>query len=68
MTENEKENKKKKWYYSKTMWANLIVLAALIIQNAYGVVLSPSEQIAILTVINILLRIATKEEIEWSLV
>ncbi|MFP4017811.1 MAG: hypothetical protein ACLFUH_01040 [Bacteroidales bacterium] len=66
MTE-EKENKKKKWYYSKTMWANLIVLAALIIQNTYGIVLSPTEQIALLTVINILLRIATKEEIEWSL-
>ena len=63
----EEKTNKKKWYLSKTMWANILVLIALLIQHSYGIVLSPTEQIAILTVVNIILRIATKEEIEWSL-
>ncbi len=45
-------------YYlkSKTLWANTIALIALILQMKYGFVISPDEQFAILTVINLGLR------------
>lgn len=57
----EKEKpKKKRWYLSKTVWVN--VLAIII---ALGVDLREQDAAAILGVINILLRIITKEELTW---
>jgi len=60
MTEQEKP-----WYYSKTIWANLLVFMALILQGQFGFVLGAAEQIAILTVVNIILRAVTKDAINW---
>lgn len=50
----------KKWYTSKTIWANLIGIAV-----ALGWQLDPNEVTAILAFINIVLRIVTKDEITW---
>lgn len=58
---------KKKWYYSKTVWVNLLILAALLLQVQFGFVLDASQQLALLTAINIILRVVTQEEIEWSI-
>lgn len=57
----------KQWYKSKTIWVNLISLAALAIQYSNSsFVLSPEIQGTILALINMGLRAITKEEISWS--
>lgn len=51
----------KPWYTSKTLWVNAIAFVALVIQSfGTGFVIGPEEQIGILAVINILLRLITK--------
>lgn len=54
----------KKWYLSKTLWINLIAMGALIAQVYNGFIISPEEQLAILAVINLAVRLITKEELE----
>jgi len=51
----------KKWYLSKTLWVNIIAIAGLIAQAQLGFVMSGEEQVAILAVINLILRVVTKE-------
>jgi len=55
----------KKWYLSKTLWMNLVALAAMIIQSQYGFVIAAEEQAAIIVVANIILRGITNEQLEW---
>jgi hypothetical protein len=57
----------KKWYTSKTLWVNFISLLAMVIHGITGVEwLSIEVQATLLSVINILLRVVTKEEISWK--
>lgn len=56
----------KKWYTSKTLWVNIIALAALAFQGAKGWVIGPEYQIMLLGVINMILRAVTKSEIVWK--
>ena len=56
----------KKFYASKTLWANVIGLGAIIAQIATGKeVIDPEAQMAILAAINVVLRFITKEPIVW---
>ncbi len=55
----------KKWYRSKTLWVNLIALISLLINEKVGIPISESEQVAILSVVNIVLRLITKEPVRW---
>ena len=51
----------RKWYSSKTLWANTIAAVAGLIQYfGPGFLIPPEEQGAILVVVNIILRIVTK--------
>ena len=50
----------KKWYKSKTVWVNLLAIAAV-----FGLQLREEEIVAVLAVINLILRIVTKEELTW---
>ena len=53
---------KKPWYQSKMLWVNLIVIVAIIVQSATGEELIDAKaQAAILGVINLILRIVTKQ-------
>lgn len=54
----------KKFYLSKTLWVNAIALVAMLVQAEYGFVIAPSEQAAIIVVVNLILRAVTKEQIE----
>ena len=56
----------KNWYESKTLWANIIALVAIIIQTQTGFVISPAEQAGILTVINMILRAVTSEPVGFK--
>ena len=53
----------KKIHQSKTIIVNIIALIVIIIQMQTGFIISIAEQTAILTVINIFLRLITKEPI-----
>jgi len=55
----------KPWYHSKTVWANIIAGAALIVQAQYGFLATPELQALAVTGINLMLRAVTKEEITW---
>ena len=57
----------KKWYASKTIWVNAIALVGAIL-NESGVIGAPlgaETQVLILSALNFILRIITKEEIVW---
>ena len=58
----------KKWYASKTVWVNLIgfVSAILVATGVIQVDLAPETIALILTVVNFILRLVTKEQIDWS--
>lgn len=52
----------KKWFASKTLWLNIIG----IVQVVFGPdVISPDLQIGILAGLNFILRLITKEAVEW---
>ncbi|MCB8816132.1 hypothetical protein [Desulfosporosinus shakirovi] len=56
----------KKWYTSKTLWSNGLMLGGIIVLNATGQdILTTEVQGAILVVVNVILRVLTKEEITW---
>lgn len=56
----------KKWYTSKTIWVNIISLLAISIQQIAGEELIPAEaQLTILGFVNLVLRLVTKEELNW---
>jgi len=56
----------KSYWFSKTLWLNVIALLALIIQGQWGFVISPEIQATLLILINIALRSISKEEIVWG--
>jgi len=56
----------KVWYVSKTLWLNIIAVAAIVLQGQFGYTISPEIQVAILALINIILRAITKQEIVWG--
>jgi len=51
----------KNWYHSKTLWINIIAIVAIALQAYFGFVIEPQDQVAILAVINLILRIITHE-------
>lgn len=55
----------KKWYKSKTIWVNVLSIAALYAQITSGFIFSIESQTAMLALINLMLRVVTKEEIVW---
>jgi hypothetical protein len=55
----------KKWYKSKTLWANAIATAGVGLQMKFGFIIPPEYQTFILSAVNAWLRKVTKEEITW---
>lgn len=52
----------KKWYHSKVFWFNILACVAMITQAATGTEwLDAEAQVGILAVINLILRIVTKQ-------
>jgi len=55
-----------KWYASKTLWTNSLVLVAMIVQGVTGrEVISLEIQAMLLSVVNIILRFVTKSPVVW---
>jgi len=55
----------KKWYLSKTIWANILATAAVGIQLKFGFFIPAEFQLIILSAVNAVLRKISKEEIVW---
>jgi len=57
----------KKWYVSKTIWVNAIMLVSsvLVATGVAAVEISPETVAIVITVINFILRAVTKEDIVW---
>lgn len=55
----------KKWYTSKTLWANAIGAAAIGVQMYTGFLIDPSLQALALTAVNAVLRKVTDSSIVW---
>ena len=60
--DRKRRRKMKKWFTSKTFWANFI---ALVVQVAGINPLSPELTLQIMAGVNIVLRWITKEQITW---
>ena len=56
----------KDWYTSKTLWANTIGIAAIVAQMQFGFVVDAGTQASLLLLVNMLLRVITKDQIVWS--
>jgi hypothetical protein len=54
----------KVWWSSKTLWLNFMALMATFLQLKYGLLLDAATQGIILSILNIILRMITKEPIE----
>jgi hypothetical protein len=55
----------KKFWQSRTFWANILAAAAVALQVKWGFVVGPEYQMLALTAINLVLRKVTKEAIVW---
>jgi hypothetical protein len=55
----------KKWYESKTFWANIVAGLTMIGQIKYGFVIPAEYQMLLMSFINIGLRKITKDAIIW---
>jgi uncharacterized membrane protein len=54
---------KKAWWKSRTLWVNLVAGLALLAQSQFGFVIDGELQGAILAVVNLALRLITKEPV-----
>jgi len=55
----------KKWYYSKTFWANIIAGVAVVAQTSYGFVLPLEYQMLALSLVNMGLRKISAGAVTW---
>lgn len=53
----------KRWFTSKVLWANVLAVGALLLQNHVGFILSAEDQVAVLAVLNIVLRFFTVQPV-----
>jgi len=56
----------KRYWESKTLWVNVIAFVAMLVQSQTGYAVSPEVEVGILGVVNIILRIVTKEPVSWD--
>lgn len=59
-------SKSKPFWQSKTLWVNLIAIAAMEVQSRTGYVIPAEGQAALLAVVNLVLRIVTDKPLDWS--
>jgi hypothetical protein len=61
----ESEMTGKKWYYSKTFWANIIAGVAVVAQTSYGFVFPMEYQMLALSLVNMGLRKISTGAVSW---
>ncbi len=53
-------------FKSKTLWVNIIGILAMLGQSQFGFVVAAEDQAVALGAINLILRLITREQIDWS--
>lgn len=61
MTDETEQPTGKEWYKSKTLWLNAIAFLAVVLQMNAGIGLTAEEQVGLLAVINLVLRLITTQ-------
>ena len=56
----------KNYITSKTMWVNFVAILAIVAQGQFEFLIDPAAQVAILGVLNVILRAITGEELSWN--
>jgi len=51
---------------SKTFWVNMLAIGGMLIKSEFGVELSAEATVGILSIINIVLRVVTKDPVGWK--
>ena len=51
----------KRWWLSKTLWANAMAVGCGFAASHYGIVISAEDQVAVLGVVNMVVRFTTKQ-------
>lgn len=67
LEKQEKDNHSKHFWKSKTFWVCAIAFIASRLQSYFGVIINPMIQMDILVGVFLLLRIITKEPVDWGL-
>jgi len=49
----------KPWYYSKTLWVNIVFLFGLFAGKIFGYNITTEEQMAVIIIVNLVLRMFT---------
>jgi hypothetical protein len=55
----------KEFWLSKTLWVNVLAVVGLFVQTQSGFVFDPTTQAGVLCLVNMGLRLITKEPIIW---
>lgn len=57
---------KKSWWESKTLWANALTIAGVILatESGFPLPLTPEQQVTLLALVNMLLRMVTSEGVK----
>jgi hypothetical protein len=55
----------KKFYLSKTFWANIIAAVGVVLADKFGITLSPEQVAMVLGGVNVVLRFITKQPVTW---
>ena len=55
----------KKFWESKTFWVNILAIVGIVSSGLFGFEIPAEWSVSILGVVNLVLRLATKEEIVW---
>ena len=53
-------------FKSKTFWVNVIALLGFIVQQRFGFIVDEAIQVQVLGLVNIGLRMLTKEPVNWN--
>lgn len=55
----------KLWYTSKTLWVNVLSVVGIVLANTVGIEISDEMAVTILGVVNMILRLITKQPVSW---
>lgn len=56
----------KPWYTSKMLWVNVVGISAMVAQRWTGFLVPVEDQAIVLGLINLILRLITKQPLGWS--
>jgi hypothetical protein len=56
----------KRFWQSKTFWVNCLAILAVVVSDLAGVTIPETVPVLVLGLVNLILRLVTKQEISWD--